>query len=173
MVYLFISWLLINSVHGYGIYENRKKPFHTISENLASIPSLLLIYRIAHVINGLLLFLIVSIAVDSGMHWGVLTLTAASILFEWAQAAVPYLNKWKVIHNFFAICMATSMIGLGWSLFAHSDLYGAKASIALFAGSIALLSFAYVKHPPRPRSWVVQMITINSLYLQILMIFLV
>ena len=95
MVYLFISWLLINSVHGYGIYENRKKPFHTISENLASIPSLLLIYRIAHVINGLLLFLIVSIAVDSSAHWSILVLTAASILFEWAQAAVPYLNKWN------------------------------------------------------------------------------
>ena len=173
MAYLLLSWLLINIVHGYGVYENRKKPFHTISENLASIPSLLLIYRIAHVINGLLLFLIVSIAVDSSAHWSILVLTAASILFEWAQAAVPYLNKWKVVHNFFAICMATSMVGLGWSLFAHSDLYGAKASIALFAGSIALLSFAYVKHPPRPKSWIVQMITINSLYLQILMILLV
>lgn len=51
-----------------------------------------------------------------------------------------------------------------------SDISGGKELIALCAGAVVCAPFLYMKNPPRPKSWIMQMITINALYLQLMMI---
>lgn len=170
MIYLIFSWLLINFVHGYGVYINRRKPFDTISENVTATPTSLLFYRVAHGINGVLLLLIVSQVGGKNASMAILVLTGLSIMFEWGQATVPYKKQWKALHSILALSMAMSMVLLGWVLLISSQLYGVKMLIAIIAGVIAVLSMFYYKNPPRSKSWIIQMITINTLYLQLAMI---
>ena len=170
MIYLVISWLLINFVHGYGVYINRHKSLATISENLVSSPKLLLLYRIAHLINGLLILGITDKLSELNSNSLVIVMACLSVFFEWAQAIVPYKNKWKSLHHIFAVSMAVSMILFGWSIFMLSNITGLKHALALLAGSLAILCFTYVKNPPRRNTWLVQTISINAVYLQVAMV---
>ncbi|HMS31302.1 MAG TPA: hypothetical protein PJ984_02815 [Candidatus Saccharibacteria bacterium] len=167
MAYLLISWIVINTVHGYVVYINRGQGLRTISENAAASNSLLAVYRVAHGINGLLLIAIVAALPERYGHSIVNILALGSVIFEWAQAAVPYRGKLMHVHTALAFAMAVSMVSLAWVLQLSVELPRTEFLVARLSGALAILLFGYFWHPPRPYSWVVQMLVINLVYVQI------
>lgn len=167
MLYLLVSWLMINFVHGYVLFINRGQGLRTISENAAASNNLLAVYRFAHGINGLLLIAIVASLPDVHGHSIVILLALGSVIFEWAQAAVPYRGKLMHIHTALAFAMAVSMVSLAWVLQLSVELPYTEFLVARLSGALAILLFGYFWHPPRPYSWVVQMLVINLVYVQI------
>lgn len=164
---LAVSWFMINFVHGYAVWINWPNPFSTISENASQTNVSLLLYRIAHGVNGLLLIVIsnqITILYDNQL---VLLLVIFSVFFEWAQAIVPYRNNLKRMHNVFALSMAVSMVALGWSLLISSKVSGFEYNLAIVAGLVATGNMLYYKNPPRANSWILQVVTINALYFQL------
>lgn len=170
MVYLLLSWLVINAVHGYVLFINRGQGLRTISENAATSNSLLAVYRVAHGINGLLLIAIVSALPNTHGHSIVIILVLGSVIFEWAQAAVPYRGKIMHVHTALAFAMAVSMVSIAWVLQLSFELPQTEFLVARLSGALAILLFGYFWHPPRPYSWVVQMLVINLVYVQIAVI---
>jgi len=165
--YLLISWIVINTVHGYVVYINRGQGLRTISENAAASNSLLAVYRVAHGINGLLLIAIVAALPERYGHSIVNILALGSVIFEWAQAAVPYRGKLMHVHTALAFAMAVSMVSLALVLQLSVELPRTEFLVARLSGALAILLFGYFWHPPRPYSWVVQMLVINLVYVQI------
>lgn len=166
MVYLLISWIVTNTVHGFTVFVNRGLGLRTISENAAASDVLMLLYRIAHGINGLLLIAIAAGLPEVRNSSFAITLALSSVIFEWAQAIFPYRGKFMHLHTVLAFAMAVSMVGLAWVLQLSADLSYTAFLIARAGGALAVILFAYFHHPPRPYSWIVQMLVINLVYLQ-------
>lgn len=166
MLYLLVSWLMINFVHGYVLFINRGQGLRTISENAAASNNLLAVYRLAHGINGLLLIAVVAALPDIHVHSIVIILALSSVICEWAQAAVPYRGRYMHTHTALAFVMAVSMVSLAWVLQLSIELSDTEFLVARLSGALAILFFGYFWHPPRPYSWVVQMLVINLVYVQ-------
>lgn len=170
MLFLYISFVIINIVHCLIIYSNRADIKCTISENATTMPKLLFLYRTTHLINGLLISFFVYFVLQANYSPIVLLLVVSSVVFEWLQAIVPARAKTFMIHGILAFLMALSMLLMTFAITFQAVKLTNVGLNYIPLCILALLTFGYAKIPPRKYSWLVQMVTINSLYIQLILL---
>lgn len=171
MGYLFLSFLLVNLLHGYLLYDHRQSHPATISYHASKNNRTLIIYAVGHLIAGVLLALVVSdnFLTDS-YKVAIIATAATAVITEWLQAIFPAKGKTDVLHTVFAVIMAFSMVLLGFlcTIVFSSNQFVQAINLTITAILVSFL--VVVRYPPRNYFWKVQFIGQLLLYLQMFLI---
>ncbi|MCA9309009.1 hypothetical protein KC973_01405 [Candidatus Saccharibacteria bacterium] len=149
------------------MYGLRGKNPTTLSYHAIATRASQIVYLIVHLILGVLLWLIMTrnfgIAANDSVLY-VLTLTA--VFSEWGQAVVPAKGRSDVAHTILATIMALSMTLVPvFLVFRLSASFVVELMISI--STILVLSlFIFVRYPPRPGTWKLQLLGQLALYTQ-------
>lgn len=169
MIYLVISFLLVNTTHGYLLFSQRKDSPATISYHSVKSQFTLLLYILTHLSAGVLLALFV-VSEFGTMNKGLIAITSIAVLAEWAQALIPAKGKYDKAHTILAGIMATGLVTI---VLICTFMTGTSTLVRLTGSlvvGIALLFFSFAKYPPRAGFWKLQFIGQTLLYLQMFLL---
>lgn len=167
MHYLIVSFVLATSLHFFLVYRLCGKNPATLSYHAVTTRASQIVYLIVHLILGVLLWLIMTrdfgiTPNDSVLY--VLTLTA--VFSEWGQAAVSAKGKLDLAHTILATMMALSMTLIP-PLLVFSIGASRVLELLIVASTVCVLSlFLFVRYPPKPGTWKLQLLGQFTLYIQ-------
>lgn len=169
MVYLVISFFIVNILHGYLLVNQRQASPQSISYHSIKNRLTLICYAVVHILAGVLLglFIKTEFGLDNIL---LVTVAAIAILAEWIQAVLPAKGKTDKAHTAAAGVMALFLILL---VLICTFIVNPPAITWLIGVPIclALLFFlSQVRYPPAKNTWKMQFIGQNLLYLQMFLL---
>lgn len=168
-MYIVLACLFVQGGHSYLLFSQKHDRKWSISDHAALSGRTHLIYFICHFLGGLA-WLVASRLVFYPGHPVVFWISAATVVFEWLQAAMPSkTGRVRSLHSLFAYimwigCMVTLLLG--------------SLSLALpnWQKALALLCFVPIfgmfiyMHLHRQRIWHMQYATIYFFFLGMLIL---
>lgn len=168
MLYLLVSFALINSVHVYLLISQRHKRGLTISEHAAKDLPTHMLYIFAHGLGGLVFL---------GFAWNffyvhqhsplLLLVTIVGVLNEWLQALVPARRRYVRYHEFLAYGMSAAMALLALLVILIIPMSRDLRIFLLVVEFIILCGYPLGIKLPRKYFWIIEMVNINLFYLVI------
>ncbi len=167
---LLLSFLIINALHGFLLWQQRHNRQPTISEYAIKDRKTELLYLAGHLLAGLFFAVFAYRLFYQNYHNTIMFFaTFVGVVFEWLQAIFPSRGKYSKVHYCTAFTMLLYLIGMCELATFLLPLTALKTAASATIGILLLLSFVYfsyciISKRDRTYFWIVQSINILLIY---------
>lgn len=171
LLYLGLSFFVVNFIHSYLLVTHRSNRDLTISERAVSNSLTIRLYVAAHIIGGFSFLLFAQeLYLSKFMHVSLFVVVIVGVIAEYLQALIPARDRYERFHLRLAYFMSIVMTFLGAMSALLLPLEFATKVALLCITALILLGYPLAILLPRRFFWTIEMININLFYLQMVIL---